>query len=517
MTLFHPLESPIVSAASGAFAVLAALGIAIVATSLRTQFITRREANKARHQLGPPKAKLDEPTHGNAVTLQGILVMSGKPCPRFEDGKDAAVATARGRFSAVTARAERLTLTLADTSIEIIGEVEVLVGSTEAQPGPLEFLSNAPAQRIKDARSASRDAPSGPVCLRTLVMGDRVIARGKLVRAGTDSSATGYREDGAPWILVGDDNTPVQLAFEGRPRVSGAIKAAVARQRTTRGWGLAVTTCVAIGGALGVAAGAKNAHELAETVAAMETSKPAAIVSDPKRCNETETAYKSTLKTLQSCTEDNDCTVELRGEQWFDLDGCFRLRNQHISTVKADIIAKRWLEQRCLTRYEICTMNPRPMCRNGQCVERPPAPLPETWVRHFFSKQLTFFTPPEIVERLPESRCGLTDFLALLSENLRITLELYIPNSDQSYLSEWTQVSFGGGTFARLKELPVSETVERGFIDGFVVVASTETQEKRPWEIMVAGLTGALNIHVQCKTKQACKDARLMLGTIDSM
>src|SRR4051812_28711141 len=67
-----------------------------------------------RRALGDPRARLDGVSEGDVVTLAGRLRVSGTPCQRFEDGVDAAAASAGSTSvsSVVEARAERITLVL---------------------------------------------------------------------------------------------------------------------------------------------------------------------------------------------------------------------------------------------------------------------------------------------------------------------------------------------------------------------------------------------------------------------
>jgi hypothetical protein len=99
---------------------------------------------------------------------------------------------------------------------------------------------------------------------------------------------------------------------------------------------------------------------------------------------------------VTSCASDDDCTGEIRGELWTDLDGRFRFRNRHAPTDRADGVAMAWLGGGCASGYDLLSVSPLAMCRAGRCVERPPAPVPEDWVRVDMAGVYTFFAPPQI-------------------------------------------------------------------------------------------------------------------------
>src|SRR6185436_19475413 len=73
-----------------------------------------------------------------------------------------------------------------------------------------------------------------------------------------------------------------------------------------------------------------------------------------------------------------------------------RFHNAQASMDAADALAKAWFEDGCSTQYEVCSIVPQAMCRRGQCVERPPPPVPEDWVRQDIAHLFTFFTPRDV-------------------------------------------------------------------------------------------------------------------------
>lgn len=119
---------------------------------------------------------------------------------------------------------------------------------------------------------------------------------------------------------------------------------------------------------------------------------------DPARCAELTKSYKAALDEVNHCESDNECAVELRGEIWFGLDGCARFKGSALSFAKPDAIAKQWAEGGCAKDYELCSRAPEVMCRKGRCLEKPPSPLPDTWIRYDVARAFSFYLPPEMVK-----------------------------------------------------------------------------------------------------------------------
>ncbi len=357
----------------------------------------RRDAVKARRALGEPRRDLSGVAEGERVTLAGVLATHGPLCPSFDDGRLVAATTATGAAGTASARAEQILLQTADGEVAILGPIVVHGGSSEARPGAaLEKLSLAVCRRLVDA-GAGADL-RGEVALRSLRAGDRVRACGVLRRVAPDG-AHAYREAAAPWALTADAASPaVALAFEGTPRVYGATLSLVSGLRDARRPVAAVVVATLIGGgALGALAWRPDPG------AVPVPPTPVAHRLRGDGCERLRQAYAGALSS--SCTADQDCTGEIRGQQWTGLDGCFRFRDRRVSSAAADRIAADWLGGGCAETYDVCSIAPQAMCRAGRCVERPPAPVPEDWTRQSFAHAFTFFVPPEVKDQGPQRSC----------------------------------------------------------------------------------------------------------------
>jgi hypothetical protein len=183
-------------------ATLAGIALAWVAPRARARW----EARRARAKLGEPGAAsgLEE---GAPFTVVGTLEAGGAACVRFEDGSPTAAASVAFGRGAVSERAETLTVITDAARFELVGEVEVVVGSREARA------------------SAARN-----VALRSIGIGEAVRARGVLKREPAALESSTYRDTRTRWILVAEKDpfapaegslSPLPLAFEGPPRVSG--------------------------------------------------------------------------------------------------------------------------------------------------------------------------------------------------------------------------------------------------------------------------------------------------------
>jgi len=292
-----------------------------------------------------------------------------------------------------------------------------------------------------------------------------------------------------------------------------------------------VVQAAAFGAAIGIGKASYDAHVLAthaeaEALAEAEArKKDAARLGDPAACKALAGRYTSVMDRIAGCTHDNDCRVELRGEQWYDLDGCFRLENTSASTEEADRIAREWLEARCVTSYEVCSVQPTAMCRQGRCVERPPPGVPETWVRHVFGRQFTFFAPPDVEIRSQNGlQCGpgavfhldRHDFEAhFILDSYGMSLD-----GDESDLASRpaTPVRIGGwSAVARWMNPTYVASTTQGFTQGFLVVFPEKEATCPPFCLPGWGggvEVGFLHFQARCRTDAACKEAFRILETL---
>lgn len=381
-------------------AALLALLAAQILGALLLRLRVRRDAARAREALGEPRGQLEGMADGDQLTLIGPLEAIGPLCRRFEDGALVAAATAQGEQSPtpLRARAERLQIVLADRAVEILGPVEVLAGSREERPGVgLSRLAVAVRHRVVEAaeEAAGGGDPNlrGKVRLRSLRSGDRVLARGVLRRGGAPSAAHAYRDAAAPWTLSADA-TVVELAFEGAPHVHGPLGAFASGLRDTRRLVAAMITAAL--GVLVLAALHTVEWQGTPGAAVSPPAKPRPRFGDANLCRTLAARYAAERDLRSRCESDDDCGADIRGEQWIELDGCFRFKNRREPTGAADALAQAWFEEGCSSQYELCRILPQAMCRKGQCVERPPPPIPEGWVRRDVAHLYTFFAPPEL-------------------------------------------------------------------------------------------------------------------------
>lgn len=336
-------------------------------------------------------------SEGQRVTLTGTLRAAGPPCSSFEDsGRSVAAATVHGALrGTLSVRAERLWIEVEGRRVELDGPLTVAAGSLETRPNvALEELADGVVQRVVEA-SGDRPMPRGKVRFRSLLAGDRVRAAGVLTRGSAAGVAITYRDEGAPWSLLPDPadedgGGAMTLSFAGSPRVRGPIGSILAGIRTARRpavAGVVIATVLVAGFAL------SRAGERPPQVEP-PPARPVARFVGRERCKKLAAAYVAERDRENHCERDEDCAVEVRGEQWTELDGCFRFRNKDASPAPADALARDWLAGGCMSELDLCNEEPLVMCRKGWCVERPPAPVPEDWVRNEYHHIFSLFLPP---------------------------------------------------------------------------------------------------------------------------
>lgn len=229
---------------------LLAAPIAMLLSALALSAGERRaKARRAREAIGAPLEAVDAARDGEAVVLEGKLHVLEGPCARFEDGREAAATTVESRrapshpsagLRSILADSARERLTCAGRATAMVlrcgkedvlieGPVEVAVGTDEMHPGaPFQALATRVRERIEATCGgappdlASEESMQSPV-FRSLRDHSLVRAAGRLAKT-SDGARTGYRER-AMWVLVGTDEAPVTLAYEGTPRHRGATGA----------------------------------------------------------------------------------------------------------------------------------------------------------------------------------------------------------------------------------------------------------------------------------------------------
>ncbi len=247
----------------------------------------RAQARRALETLGKPCERVEGAPIGERVVLEGRLHVIEAACPRFEDGREAAAATVesagpraqllhdakivpregqRPTRVAHSTRAGVLVLTCGKEDVLLEGPVEVAVGSDETDPAAtFHTLTAAVRERIAKVTSGAalpepgaRDPVHAMPLFRSLRSGVHVRAAGVLAKA-SDGIRAGYREH-ARWVLAGDDEAPVRLAYDGTPRHHGST-VALARGVRHFAWAraaLVLTAMVTLAG--GVAFGIGRPH-----------------------------------------------------------------------------------------------------------------------------------------------------------------------------------------------------------------------------------------------------------------
>jgi hypothetical protein len=218
---------------------------------------------------------------------------------------------------------------------------------------------------------------------------------------------------------------------------------------------------------------------------------------------------------ISACTHDNDCRVELRGEQWYDLDGCFRFENARTSTEQADRVAREWLEARCVSSYEVCSAQPGVMCRQGRCVERPPAGVPETWVRRDFARLFTFFVPTDVeLTRRNSFECGPGANLTLHRHDFEASFNL--SQHGMALGAARKPVRIGSYDAAAEWMDAHSLAMEPSYTQGFTVAIDEKEAVCPPFCLpgWGGGSVGYLYFTARCRTDEACKEAFRILETL---
>jgi hypothetical protein len=499
----------------------------------------RSKASRARDALGRPASHVEEGSSGARILLRGRLDVVEGPCPRFEDGAPAAAATVEANgmgalpetpgyrpdddstpFLARSARAAELVLTVGAERVALAGPVDVYVGSHEMDPGaPFDRLALDVRERIAQVAGAEalpHPGAKAPVLqspiFRSLQSGVEVRAAGVLVKR-SDGDRSGYR-DRARWVLSGDQDAPVVLAYEGTPRYGGALTAIARGVRHVDRLRAALLATTLLG-ALAVLAvmqqrstqrsdprtGAAGLLDRARALHGAEAD-PHHHLADPASCAQLEADHAAAVAKLAACAADADCTAEPRGGTVYELEGCYRFR--HRSPPADDTAAQlqeRWTSLGCATSYEICPPPPLSMCSQGRCVERPPAPLPETWQRRDLPGMLSFYLPPGMTQETAVAPDGVTQIFRGAGIELVTDLD-DTETEDPDIPSKATTASIGGYD-AKVWKLPREITLS--FEGGRDCVPP-----RCPFFARDKGLT----LRARCDTATACDDAWTALQSV---
>lgn len=217
---------------------LVALGL-VTASSVAIVFFgpqleVRRRSRRARRSSSATITSAAALREGAHVTLLGRLEARGAPpgpVPlRGAAALTLALAKGTSHRALVRLRAPELSIRLDQIEVDLVGTVEVLVGSQQSSPIP--FSRTDPA--LRDATfggetAASAALFSGDPDVRTsaLADGDAVLAAGVLHRAARSDEGLDYRSVADRWSLAPapaepDDASAVLLVARARPVVHGA-------------------------------------------------------------------------------------------------------------------------------------------------------------------------------------------------------------------------------------------------------------------------------------------------------
>ncbi len=409
----------------GFFPQLAILfAVPVVAALAALAFVAghrRERARRARASLGQPTEALDETFLGERVVLEGTIEHVSTPCARFEDGAPCAAATvesagpralpdasteasptAESASVAHSTRAASIVLHVATERVIVVGPVDVLVGSVETDPvAPLADLAAQVRERVATAAenaalpapNAVDDARAHPL-FRSVSEGDHVHVAGRLAKQ-SEGDRKGYRER-ATWVLGGDAKSPVVVAYAHTPNHRGAVLARLRGLRLLRLLDFAIALVPMSLAAIGVATTFFRPTPARSAKPLQPRNGMVRHFADQTRCTAIKKEYVEWATHSRSCTASADCAVDVRGGTYFGLEGCYRFRNIHSAETSARSIEKAWLDEGCATTYEICPEAPLAMCRQGVCVEEPPAPLPSTWNREDVPGGFFLYVPPEM-------------------------------------------------------------------------------------------------------------------------
>jgi len=142
--------------------------------------------------------------------LTGRLELRGKPCASFEDGRNVAIASVRGRARAATVRGEHLVLRGTETVL-LDGPLDVLLGSSQSARGVRwGSLKRAMVERVTQVLDVG---PKEPLWFCSLVAGDVIWVQGRLERPDKEALPD------IDWRLVPEVEL-MPVLYDGVPRVT---------------------------------------------------------------------------------------------------------------------------------------------------------------------------------------------------------------------------------------------------------------------------------------------------------
>ncbi|APR81521.1 Hypothetical protein A7982_06870 [Minicystis rosea] len=143
---------------------------------------------------------------------------------------------------------------------------------------------------------------------------------------------------------------------------------------------------------------AKRAFRAAARAGAPVAAPAPPAPPSPERCASLEERHQATWQALNHCDEDEDCIAIRRGPAYAGLDDCARFAPRAADPAAAAALAGEWISLGCPNEPAICESVPRAACRKGRCSERPPEPLPPSWMRVDVDRDFHFFMPSDLVE-----------------------------------------------------------------------------------------------------------------------
>ncbi len=494
----------------------------------------RAEARRARASLGKPLRHVAEAAEGQRVLLEGTLDTLEGPCPRFEDGAPCAAATvettgpraapgsipatwkpAPGVGLARRARAPRWSSPWARTACPSKAPSRSSwararpTPAPRSRPSPATCASASPPRQTPPPLPGAGPLPASPAALdadrarhaiplfRSLAAGDRVRAAGVLAKQ-SEGDRTGYRER-ARWASRATRASPIVLAYAGAPATAAPSPPSSAASVPSPWWPCSRRSRSSLGLAVGAAAAASRPPP--RPAAPPPVNGMASHFADPARCASLQKEHTSAVRDLTVCTVDSECTSERRGGAHFGLEGCYRFRNRTLSPTRADAAEKAWLDEGCAASYEICPEPPPSMCREGRCVERPPAPIPESWHREDVPGGFFMYVPPGVTRGADPGDDALD--ASYKGNGIRIVSDFAAPGavlSDEAGEGRAVQI---GGHPARVWRNPSEITLsfERG-PSCQPPRCSRFTDDDR------------LTLHADCEGEAACDNAWLALQSV---
>ncbi|MFT3765685.1 MAG: hypothetical protein QM820_09240 [Minicystis sp.] len=237
----------------------------------------------------------------------------------------------------------------------------------------------------------------------------------------------------------------------------------------------------------------------------------------PEQCAAIETRYREAWQALNHCERDEDCLAVRRGELFTGLDECARFGPRAADTRGADAVAAAWITTGCAAEYALCERVPEAVCRAGRCAERPPAPLPSTWIRVDVARAFHFFLPPDLIEIPIQPEEGIARLWK--NDHMRVSFDFsdytntlddpreVLPEGLRIVAREKTTVS---GQPALLRVMEVAAGRMRGTKEPWASIAIHIPSVPRQ-----GGSEGTpLSLYVQCKGPPPCAEGDRIVRSI---